>query len=91
MERTSREQDASTELRCALPKIKGAKLDTAGQLFKTELIRRLQWSEEDLKSKRQRKLAIEYLNRKDYLRATILGFEAFISKIVGKTQVKIQN
>ena len=65
-----------------MPKIKGAKLDTAGQLFKAELIRRLQWSEQVLKSKRQRELAIEYLNRKDYLRATILGFEAFISKIV---------
>ena len=82
MERTSREQDASTELNRALPKIRSDRLDPAGQLFRDELTKRLKWSEENSKYKKQRELAIAYLNGKDYLRATILAFEAFISKIV---------
>ena len=82
MERTSREMEASTHLKGALKSLRGAELDATAQLFRKELIDRLSWCQEELMSERQKKLAIEYLNRGDYLRATIFGFEAFISKVV---------
>jgi len=58
--------------------------DPAAELFYPELKQRLGWSSEGRFYERQRALAFQYLERGQYLEATMTGYEAFISGLVQK-------
>ncbi len=51
-------------------------------LFHSALNVRLEWSREVRLYQRQRELADFYLARRDFLRATLFGFEAFITRLM---------
>jgi CRISPR-associated Csx2 family protein len=58
--------------------------DPAAELFYPELKQRLGWSSGGRFYERQRALALQYLERGQYLEATMTGYEAFISGLVQK-------
>ena len=79
-ERTSNVWDAARQIRTFLPLLE-ERLAGASGLFQRRLADRLEWaSRADVQSK-QRELAHEYLRRQDYLRATIFGLEACITRM----------
>lgn len=53
-------------------------------LFKAQLIQRISWFKENSRGKREMSLARNYLQRKDYIRAIIYGFEGLISVHLNK-------
>lgn len=57
-------------------------LSGASALFQEQLRKRLQWAKIENLAEQQRLLAKRALDRNDYLRAAILGLEAFISRRV---------
>ena len=56
-------------------------LPGASGLFQRKLGDRLQWSRLQDRWQWQRKLAYQYLNRRDYVRAGMLGWEAWVSRL----------
>ena len=63
-----------------LPVLDGS-LPGASGLFQRKLGDRLQWSRLQDRWQWQRKLAYQYLNRRDYVRAAMLGWEAWVSRL----------
>ena len=53
----------------------------ASGLFQRKLSERLQWARLQDRWQWQRKLAYQYLNRRDYVRAAMLGWEAWVSRL----------
>jgi CRISPR-associated DxTHG motif protein len=53
--------------------------DPAERLFRNELLRRLEWAEQNNFYRRQRELALEYLEHGRYLESALVGYEAFIT------------
>ncbi|MDD9980922.1 MAG: TIGR02221 family CRISPR-associated protein [Gammaproteobacteria bacterium] len=76
-ERTLNISRAACELQKFLPALDT--LEGVSKLFRDQLHDRLKWSEEDL-AKQQRSLAFEYLKRRDFMRAAVLGWEAQVTK-----------
>ena len=82
-ERTSNVWDAARQLGTFFPVLKKplASLAGASGLFKDRLADRLAWAREHDIAAKQRKLARQYLDRGDYLRAAIFGLEACVTRI----------
>ena len=56
-------------------------LGGASGLFQKELVKRLRWANLDIPWQRQRMLAYQYLDRNDFVRAAMLGWEAYINRV----------
>lgn len=80
-ERIQREVDAAHLIRSMLPKLGELPPDSPAGLFVDSLNARLAWSQEQSMYRRQAILAQSYLERRDYTRAVIFGFEAIISNL----------
>ena len=78
-ERTLNIPDAIDKLQLFLPVLKGSRLRGASALFQDSLKNRLKWIEGKNLAQRQYWLAFEYLKRKDFVRAAIFGYEAWLS------------
>ena len=74
-ERTQNLSDAARQIRTFLP-ILDTPLSGAAGLFQTRLAERLRWVKSKGLADHQRKLAVEHLKRRDYLRAAVFGWEA---------------
>lgn len=78
-ERTFNLSGARQKLLTFLPVLEG-ELAGASRLFRRELQRRLSWVHEGGLPEYQRKLAYEYLRRRDYVRAAVFAWEAVVSR-----------
>lgn len=76
-ERTFNLSDARRKINTFLPEL-DQPLAGASGLFQGKLRERLAWARENNLAANQRKLAYQYLNRGDYVRAAIFGWEAFV-------------
>lgn len=81
-ERTHQIGRAKNTLRQVAATLRQHPLENIGALFQPTLENRLAWTRGDNLYRRQRELAWEYLQRRDYLRATILGYEGFVTRLV---------
>lgn len=81
-ERTSRVGQARSKVRDLMTEIEQKPLIGIGSLFSETLQNRLAWYREDRLYLRQQSLARLYLEHNDYLRAALLGFEAFITRLM---------
>lgn len=79
-ERTSNVADAARQLATFLPAL-DAPLPGASGLFQKRLRERLAWAREPDLATRQRKLAHQHLNRGDFVRAAIFGYESLLSRL----------
>lgn len=77
-ERTHNLSKAMGKIHTVLPKLKNPLLGAAG-LFQDQLCKRLAWVNLGSLSKKQRTLANQYLDRRDYVRAATFGWEALIT------------
>ena len=78
-ERTHNLPKAANEIHKFRPVLEG-NLQGASGLFKQRLVDRLTWVDLDKLSKQQAELARQYLKRRDYVRASLFGWETLISK-----------
>ena len=78
-ERTCNTPDAARKLQSFLPVLEKP-LRGASGLFQVALRGRLDWVRETSLEQHQRRLAYQHLNRGDYLRAAIFGWEALVTK-----------
>jgi CRISPR-associated Csx2 family protein len=81
-ERTTRPGQARGKLRELAVVLDRHPLAGIGALFAPTLRNRLSWHEEDRLYLRQQALARLYLEHDDFLRAALLGFEAFITRLM---------
>ena len=79
-ERASNVKDAARQLGTFLP-VLDAPLPGASGLFQKLLRDRLAWARESGIAAQQRKLAHQYLNRGDFVRAAIFGYESLLSRL----------
>ena len=77
-ERTHRLSRATGKINTFLPEL-NKPLPGASGLFKDQLAKRLAWAKSGTLSIKQGKLAYQYLDRRDYVRATTFGWEALIT------------
>lgn len=82
-ERTLNLSAAAAEIRQFTPVLAG-RLTGASGLFQQRLADCLKWADLDTLSKQQTKLARQSLDRRDYLRAAIFGWEAVITVVCEK-------
>ncbi len=82
-ERTFNVRDAVRKIQTFLDflKTKDEPLTGASGLFQSRLVSRLRWVEQSSMSERQRLLAHQYLERRDFVRAAMFGWEAVVSRI----------
>jgi CRISPR-associated Csx2 family protein len=81
-ERTTRPGQARNKLRELDDLLDRQPLTGIGSLFAPTLRARLSWHREDRLYLRQQALARLYLEHDDFLRAALLGFEAFITRLM---------
>ena len=79
-ERTHNVSEAARQIRTFRP-VLTEPLHGASDLFRTKLVERLRWAELVDPWQQQRKLAYQYLNRRDFVRAAILAREAWITRL----------
>lgn len=80
LERVANASLGSQKLNTAMQKIDAdAAMSAAGKLFLPLLNQRTEWRKGKDRAQRERRLAIDYLGRADYLRAAQFGYESFIS------------
>ncbi len=72
---------ARQRLLTVLQELEGAPLPGASGLFQNKLRDRLGWARGNDLGDNQRKLALRALSRRDYPRAAIFGFEAFLTRL----------
>lgn len=77
-ERTFNLSDAIRKINTFLPELDQPLVGASG-LFQNKLRERLAWARENNLAAHQRKLAYQYLNRGDYVRAAIFGWEAVVT------------
>ncbi len=77
-ERNNNSSQANQKLSSIFSKIEGIKTPIF-DLFKPQLVQRLNWFKKGNRGKQEQRLAYEYLARKDYLRAVIFAQEGMIS------------
>lgn len=80
-ERTSNAHKASAELR-NLDIVLRSRLPGVSDLFSEQLQERIRWHRASDLQSWQRELAIEYLQRRDYIRSTIFALEGFETSLV---------
>ena len=78
LERTLNVRDAARKIMTFLP-VLDEPLEGASGLFQHRLAERLRWAKAGPLSEQQRKLAHQYLNRGDFVRAAMFGWEACAS------------
>ncbi len=88
-ERTMNVWGAVQELKRFLP-VLDKQLDGASGLFRKRLRERLRWAREKGLAHHQRKLACEYLERQDFVRAAIFGWEALISMECDRQRLSVR-
>lgn len=81
-ERTTRETLAMEKINTILKEIRTRPLDGVAGLFQSTLEDRLKWAGTHAPQRRQRDLARNYLERRDYLRAALYALEAFVTHLV---------
>ncbi len=81
-ERTTRDATAREKINTVRSALADIPLHGVASLFQTALKERLDWAGGDTPYNRQCKLARIYLDRRDYLRASIYAQEAFITYLV---------
>ena len=86
LERTLNVQGAARELETFLP-VLDRPLSGASGLFQRRLADRLRWAEAGTLWEQQRKLAYQYLNRGDFLRAAAFGREACVGRLLEENDV----
>ncbi len=86
-ERTTRPGQARGKLRELHALLEWQPLDGIGALFAPTLKSRLSWFREEKLYLRQQTLARLYLDHGDFLRASLLGFEAFITRLMQQSGV----
>ena len=79
-ERTLNVRDAARKIGTFLPVLDGA-LSGASGLFQRRLAECLSWAKTQSLSEQQRKLAHQYLDRGDFVRAAMFGWEACVSRV----------
>lgn len=80
LERVANASLGSQKLNTAMQQIdQGKQISAAGALFLPLLKQRTEWRKGGDRAQRERRLAIDYLARADYLRAAQFGYESFIS------------
>ena len=79
-ERALNVQDAASQIRTFLPVLDNP-LGGASGLFQRQLAERLRWAKEDRLSERRRQLALQYLDRGDFVRAAMFGREACVALV----------
>lgn len=89
-ERTSNSPQAYNKLKYIFKDLKSFS-SPIFDLFKPQLVKRLTWFERSDRGLREQKLAYEYLNRKDYVRAVIYAQEGKISRELSKDKVDLDN
>ena len=72
--------DAGRKIRTFLPVLNGH-LPGASGLFQHKLAARLQWARQPERWQWQRALAFQYLDRRDFVRAAMLAWEAWVSRL----------
>ena len=78
-ERTLNLTAAVSKIRSFMP-VLGCNLIGASGLFQQRLAERLSWIHLDKLSKQQAKLARQYLERRDYVRAALFGWESLVTQ-----------
>ena len=86
-ERTHNVPEAARQIGTFRP-VLAEELRGASGLFQSRLAKRLRWAEEVEPWRRQRELAYQYLNRRDFLRAAVLAREAWVTRLCSDTAVK---
>ena len=79
-ERTHNVSEAARQIGTFRPVLAGP-LPGASGLFRGRLAERLRWAELTEPWRQQRKLAYQYLNRRDFVRAAVLAREAWVTKL----------
>lgn len=79
-ERTLNVRDAARKIGTFLPLLDKTLAGASG-LFRGRLAERLRWAQAQPLSEQQRKLAHQYLNRRDFVRAAMFGWEACVSRV----------
>lgn len=83
MERIANASGSKDSLTTAMQKIHAkGKLTPAADLFSPLLEERTDWHKRSDRASRERVLAQDYLQRRDYLRATQFGYESFVTAAV---------
>ena len=78
-ERTTRDSLAQQKINTITSTLNTTPLHGVAGLFQASLENRLEWTRDSTRSGRQRELARIYLERRDYLRASIYALEAFVT------------
>ena len=81
-ERTTRESFAKNEIDKIVTALAATPLTGVAGLFQPTLQDHLKWSKKSTPQRRQKQLALDYLERRDYLRAAIYAQEAFVTFLV---------
>ena len=81
-ERTTRESRAKEEIDKIGTALAATPLTGVAGLFQPALQDRLKWSDYETPQRRQKQLAMDYLKRRDYLRAALYAQEAFVTFLV---------
>lgn len=81
-ERIQRDGQAKSKILQGLSGIENLPALSPAGLFREALKERLAWAQEGRMFQRQAALAWRYLHRRDYLRAAIFAFEAFVTRLV---------
>jgi len=79
-ERTSNSAQAREQLSTFHGGFKDAKLPFVARLFRKPLEKRIAWFKGKNRAEREEQLAQRYLERRDYLRAAIFGYESHVTK-----------
>lgn len=80
LERVANASLGSQKLNTAMQQIDASKqISAAGALFLPLLKQRTEWRKGGNRAQRERRLALDYLARADYLRAAQFGYESYIS------------
>lgn len=83
LERIANASEGSRKLSTTMQKVNQAgDMSPAAKLFLPLLMSRTEWRNGGNRAERERRLAIDYLKRQDYLRAAQFGYEAIVSKNV---------
>ena len=87
-ERTLNVRDAARKISTFLP-VLDEPLDGASGMFQNRLAKRLRWAKAQPLSEQQRKLAHQYLDRGDFVRAAMFGWEACVSRACEEQDVPL--
>ncbi|CAK0762081.1 conserved hypothetical protein [Gammaproteobacteria bacterium] len=90
-ERTSNSVKAKVQLSTFHGLFKNVELSSIARLFRAPLEKRIAWFKENDRAKREWELAERYLERKDFLRATIFGYESLVTKETSKRKSDIHD